>query len=149
MNSIAFTEDPTKKSLSGRVAKAAILLGISLGLLWFSADFPPFLLFEPQSPGWLLWISYANDLILPFALYFLICLGERWLRTWQGRALFAFAIPTLLEIGQGLYYQFPTSRYGYVGSFDPMDIVMYATSVGMAVLLEQKVFARAFKFWSQ
>ena len=147
MNLIAFSENTTRKSLSRRVAKAAILLGISLGLLWFSVVFPAFLLFEPQSPGWLLWISYANDLMLPFALYFFVCLGERWLRTWQGRALFAFVIPTLLEIGQGLYYLFPTGRY--VGSFDPLDIVMYAVSIGMAVLMEQKVLAKAFKFWSQ
>src|SRR5215213_3380648 len=147
MNLITFSENTTRKSLSRRVAKAAILLGISLGLLWFSVIFSPFLLFEPQSPGWLLWISYANDLMLPFAFYFFICLGERWLRTWQGRALFAFVIPTLLEIGQGLYYLFPTGRY--VGSFDLMDIVMYAVSVGMAVLMEQKVLAKAFKFWSQ
>ena len=56
-------------------------------------------------------MSYAKDLIQPFALYFFICLGERWLKTWQSRALLAFAIPTLLEIGQGLYYQFSPSRY--------------------------------------
>jgi len=127
------------------MAKAAMLLAISLGLFSFTLDFPRHVIFEPQSIGWQLWFSYANDLIQPFAFYFLICLGERWLKTWQSRALLAFAIPAFLEIGQGLYYQFSPSRY--VGSFDPLDIVMYLTSVGLAVLVERKVFAKLIKFW--
>ena len=144
----------TTKSISKPFAKIAILLAISLGLLWFSEDFSLARLFEfdtcpdgrcQGSVGWVLWISYAKDLIQPFAFYFFICLGTRWLKTWQSRALLAFAIPTLLEVGQGLYYQFSPSRY--VGSFDPLDIVMYAISVGVAVLIEQKVFAKLLKFW--
>src|SRR5215211_9438288 len=119
------------KNLSKPLAKIAILLTISLGLLWFSEDFSPTHLFEPQSKGWILWISYAKDLIQPFALYFLICLGERWLKTWQVRALSAFVIPTLLEFGQLFYYRFSTDRY--VGSFDPMAIVIYAIGVSLAV----------------
>ena len=142
---IAKSSKNTAKNLSAPFAKAVILLVISLGLVWFSEDFSLVRLFEPQSVGWVLWVSYAKDLILPFALYFLICLGERWLKTWQGRALLALAIPVLLEIGQGLYYQFSPSHY--IGSFDPMDIVMYTISVGLAVLLEQKVFAKLLKFW--
>lgn len=133
------------KNVSKPLAKILILLAISLGLFWFSEDFSLVRLFGFQSVGWVLWISYAKDLIQPFTLYFFICLGERWLKTWQSRALLAFAIPTLLEIRQGLYYQFSPSRY--VGSFDPLDIVMYAISVGMAVLIEQKVFAKLLKFW--
>jgi hypothetical protein len=46
---------------------------------------------------------------------------------------------------QLLYYQFATGRY--VGSFDPLDIVMYSLSVGLAVVVEQKVFAKNLKFW--
>lgn len=126
-------------------AKAAVLLVISLGLLWFSQDFSPIRFFEPQSTGWVLWMSYAKDLILPFAFYFFLCLGERWLTTWRVRALFAFSIPTIVEFGQLLYYRVSTDRY--VGSFDPLDLLMYAISVGLAVIIEQKVFPPLFKFW--
>ena len=145
MKPIAYPENITKRTNPEKWPKAAILLAIFLGLFWFSMDFSPYLIFEPQSTGWLLWISYANDLMLPFALYFFICLGKRWFKTWPARALVALAIPVRMEIGQGLYYQFSPTRY--VGSFDPLDIVMYAISVGMAVLLEQQVFAKLLKYW--
>jgi hypothetical protein len=117
----------------------------SLGLLWFSEEFSPATIFEPESTGWVLWISYAKALIQPFAFYFFICLGERWLRTWQKRALLAFAIPTILEFGQLLYYRVSTDRY--IGSFDPIDILMYAISVSLAVILDQLVFAKLLRFW--
>ena len=145
MSSITSPKLATGKNTSGQLAKAVILLVISLGLLWFSGNFPFYRIFEPQSTGWVLWLSYAKDLIQPFAFYFFLCLGERWLKTWQVRALIAFAIPTLLEIGQGLYYQSTPS--GYVGSFDPLDIIMYAVSVGLAIFIERKVFAKLLKFW--
>ena len=135
-----------------KLAKAAILLVLSVGLLWFLNQFSFILLFEPQSTGWKLWMSYANDLILPFAFYFSLWLGERWLKTWQARALLAFAIPTLIEFGQGLYPWVSESRYftgHYVGAFDPLDILMYASGVGVAVLVEQLVFAKLLKFWQQ
>lgn len=121
--------------------KIALLLITSLGLLWFSEQFSPANIFEPQSPGWVLWVSYAKDLIQPFALYFFICLGERWLRCWQVRMLFAFMIPTLLEFGQLLYHRVSTTPR-YVGAFDPLDIVVYSIGVALAVILEQKIFAK-------
>ena len=126
-------------------AKISTLLVISIGLLWFSEKFSPVTIFEPQSAGWIFWVSYARDLIQPFAFYFFICLGERWLKTWPRRALLAFAIPTLLEFGQYLYYRVSTSHY--VGAFDLLDILMYGTAVGLAVVVEQKVFAKTLKFW--
>ena len=111
--------------------KLIFLLVISLGLLWFSENFPVYRFFEPQSPGWMLWMSYAKDLIQPFAFYFFLCLGEKWLKTWQSRALVAFAVPTLMEIGQICYrtlvYQ---DQLLYMGSFDPVDIAMYASGLG-------------------
>ena len=145
MSSVPYQENSASKSFPSQMAKIVILLLISLGLYTFSNSFPFYKIFEPQSTGWVLWVSYANDLIQPFALYFLLCLGERWLKTWQVRALTALAIPVLLEFGQLLYYQFAKDRY--VGSFDPLDIVMYSLSVGLAVVVEQKVFAKALKFW--
>jgi hypothetical protein len=127
--------------------KIAILLVISLGLLWFSEQFPFWNYFEPQSPAWILWVSYAKDLIQPFAFYFFICLGEKWLKTWRSRALVAFAIPTLLEIGQ-IFYRILVYRDQllYMGNFDPFDILAYATGVVLAVLVEQKLLAKL-SFW--
>jgi hypothetical protein len=145
MNSTAYSEITANKSVSAKAAKAVILLVISLGLLWFTTDFSFFRIFESQSTGWVLWVSYAKDLILPFAFYFFLCLAERWLKTWQVRALIAFAIPTLIEIFQGLYYQFTPTRY--VGSFDLLDILVYAVGVGLAIFIERKIFAKLLKFW--
>ena len=144
MSSVPYQENQMREN-TGRSAKMVISLLIALGLYLFSINFPFYIVFEPQSAGWVLWVSYANDLLQPFAFYFLLCLGERWLKTWQIRALIALAIPILLEIGQGLYYQFSPRQY--VGSFDPLDILMYSISVGLAVLMEQRVFARRLKFW--
>ena len=57
------------KNVGGRLAKTAILLLISLGLYGFSEQFSPLTIFEPQTTGWVLWVSYAKDLIQPFAFY--------------------------------------------------------------------------------
>ncbi len=143
MNSIAYPEDNIKKKFSRQLAKVAVLLIIALSLLWFSINFPFYRIFEPQSIGWVLWVSYAKDLIQPFAFYFLLCLADQWLNTWQKRALLALAVPTLLELRQALYH--PIGQY--IGAFDLLDIVMYAIGVGLAVLLERKVFAKHIKFW--
>lgn len=122
------------------LTKAVIILIPSLLMLWLSESFSPATLFESQSTGWVLWVSYARNLVLPFVLYLFLCLAEKWIKTWQWRALVAFVVPTLIEIGQALYYRFSPSRY--VGSFDLMDILMHAIAVGLAVLVEQKVLAK-------
>jgi glycopeptide antibiotics resistance protein len=149
MISVPYQENSASKSMPRQVAKIAILLLISLGLYQFTNNFPFYTVFEPQSAGWVLWVSYANDLIQPFAFYFFLCLGERWLKTWQARALIALAIPVLLELGQLLYQLFYTRLQAvhYFGAFDPMDIVMYIIGVGLAVLIERKVLAKLIKNW--
>ena len=137
---------PTRtRNVPGQLARAAILLVISTGLLWYSEAFSPTAIFEPESTGWKLWVSYAKDLVQPFAFYFFLCLGERWLETWRSRALVAFSIPTLLELGQLLYYQVWTGHY--VGAFDPIDIMMYAIGVSLAAAVEQKIFSKLLSFW--
>ena len=85
-------------------------------------------------------MSYAKALIQPFALYFMLCLGERWLKTWQERAALAFALAALIEFGQFFYYRIWTGQY--VGAFDLVDLLVYAVGVGLAVLVEQKVFGK-------
>jgi len=145
MDSVHYQENRTEKSIFGRLIKGVFLLLTSLGLYLFARDFPIYTVFEPQSAGWIFWVSWANNLILPFAFYFFLCLGERWLKAWQVRALIAFAIPVLLEFGQLFYYRF--SMDSYIGSFDPWDIVMEFIAVGLAVLIERRVLAKLFKNW--
>jgi len=145
MTSAQYQKNMAEKSNSAHWVKVGILLFITLGLYLLAMDFPFYAVFEPQSTGWIFWVSYANNLILPFALYFFLCLGERWLKTWQERALIALAIPIVLELGQLFYYRFSIQRY--VGSFDPLDIVMSIIGVGLAVLIERKVFAKLFRNW--
>ena len=145
MASVRSQDDITRKSMFGRLIKVSLFLLLPLALYLFATDFPFYLFFQPQSAGWIFWVSYANDLILPFAFYFLLCLGERWLKTWQVRASIALAIPILWEFGQLFYYRFSTERY--VGSFDPLDLVMYMISVGLAVLIERRLFTTLFKIW--
>ena len=149
MSSVSYQENPASKNTFSRLTKLILLLLISLGFYIFSADFPFYNFFEPQSVGWVFWVSYANDLLQPFAFYFFLCLGERWLKTWQVRALIAFAIPAILELGQ-LFHQLFYVRFSvarYFGAFDPLDIIIYAISVGLAVLIERKFFAKFIKIW--
>jgi hypothetical protein len=149
MSSVSYQENIARKNMPWQLAKAPVLLLISLGLYQFTNNFPFYTIFEPQSAGWIFWVSYANDLLQPFAFYFFLCLGERWLKTWQVRALIAFATPVLLEFGQLLYqlfyYRFPVAHY--FGAFDPLDIVMYTISIGFAVLIERKVLPKFLKNW--
>jgi hypothetical protein len=132
-----------------KILKIILLLVIALGLLWFSEAFPFWNYFEPQSPAWTFWVSFAKDLIQPFAFYFFLCLGEKWLKTWRSRALVAFAVPTLLEFGQ-IFYRILVYRdqLVYMGNFDPLDILMYAIGVALAVLVERKLLAKL-SFWEK
>jgi hypothetical protein len=116
------------------------MLIISWGLFWFSQDFAAGRILEPESIGWKLWFCYAKDLMQPFALYLLLCLGEKWLTTWRVLAAVAFSFPFLLELFQFLYYRIAPTHY--VGSFDPLDILMYAIGISMAVIVEQIVLTK-------
>jgi hypothetical protein len=117
-----------------------LLLVISWGLFWFSEEFAAGKIFEAESIGWKLWFSYAKDFFQPFALYLLLCLGEKWLTNWRVRAAVAFSIPLLLEIFQFLYYRIAPTHY--VGSFDLLDILVYAIGVATAVIVEQMVLTK-------
>lgn len=145
MTSAPYQENMAGKSNLARWAKVGILLLVLLSLYLFAIDFPFYAVFEPQSAGWIIWVSYANNLILPFALYFFLCLGERWLKTWRVRALIALVIPIVLEFGQLYYHRFSTGHY--VGSFDPLDVVVSIIGVGLAALVERKVFAKLIRTW--
>ena len=88
--------------------------------------------------------SYASDIMIPFGLYFLLCINEstmRFLRKWYVKALFIFGITTIIEILQlfGVYI---------VGvTFDILDILMYAIGVMIAVLSDRLILKRFIPFW--
>jgi hypothetical protein len=89
-------------------------------------------------PGTLrpLYSSYASDILLPLAMYFVLCLGRRnlgFLRDWRARAVAVLAAASAAEVLQGL----GVPALGR--TFDPLDFVMYAFGVLAAVLLDRVV----------
>ncbi len=81
-----------------------------------------------------LYYSYASDVLLPFAMYFVLCLSERRLAILGGqttRALVVLAAAGGAEVLQGLGV--PTLGR----TFDPLDFVMYGIGVLGAVVVDR------------
>lgn len=93
---------------------------------------------------YVLYYSYFSDLILPFGFYFLLCINEvtiRILRKWYVKAAVIIGITTLAEILQLL------GVYALGITFDPVDIIMYVSGVGIAVMFDRFIFKRIILFW--
>jgi hypothetical protein len=83
-----------------------------------------------------LYYGYASDLLLPLAMYFVLCLAERNLSVlgdWRVKAAGVFAAASCAEVLQGL----GVPMLGR--TFDPLDFVMYASGVLAAALLDRAV----------
>jgi hypothetical protein len=83
-----------------------------------------------------LYYGYASDLLLPLAMYFVLCLSERnlsFLGDWRVKAASVFAAASSAEVLQGL----GVPMLGR--TFDPLDFVMYAIGVLAAALLDRVV----------
>lgn len=92
-----------------------------------------------------LYYSYFSDIIVPFGMYFLLCLDNvklRFLNDWRVRALLVFTGASLTEVMQA----FGVPLLGQ--TFDPLDIVMFGMGVLLAVLVDRIIFDRIFPFWS-
>lgn len=86
--------------------------------------------------------GYLIDILLPFSLYFLLCLNQvSLLRSWVVKAILVFAVGFVVETAQ--FYGFPILGQ----TFDPLDYLMYGLGVLMAVVLDTLVFPRLFEFW--
>jgi len=88
--------------------------------------------------------SYFSDLVLPFGAYFLLCTNEisfPFLRSWMAKAGVAFGAAAFAETMQGLGVPLLGS------TFDPLDYLMYALGVLVAVLVDKQVFERFLPFW--
>jgi len=85
---------------------------------------------------------YLLDILLPLSFYFLLCLIQSsLLRSWIVRALLVFSAAACVEVAQ--FFGIPLLGR----TFDPIDIVMYALGVGLAVILDTLVFPRILSFW--
>jgi len=94
---------------------------------------------------YLLYYSYVSDLIIPFGVYFLLCINELYikiLRKWYVKAAIIIGFTTFAEILQLL------GIYALGITFDPFDILMYALGVGVAVIFDRLIFKRFIPFWN-
>ena len=94
---------------------------------------------------YLMYYSYVSDLIIPFGIYFLLCINELYikiLRKWYIKATIILGFTTLAEILQLL------GIYALGITFDPVDILMYALGVGIAVIFDRLLFKRFIPFWN-
>lgn len=93
---------------------------------------------------YLFYYSYVSDLIIPFGIYFLLCIDELFikiLRKWYIKASIIWGITTLMEILQ-LF-----GIYAFGNTFDPIDILMYGLGVGFAIVFDRLLLKRFIPFW--
>jgi len=88
--------------------------------------------------------GYLIDILLPFAVYFLLANVRdkvRFFRPWWIAAGAVFLIGAAAEIAQ--YQGMPILGR----TFDPLDFVAYAAGVLLAALVDRHLFTRVFSFW--
>lgn len=93
---------------------------------------------------YVLYYSFASDLVLPFGSYFLLVMNERslpFLRKWQTKGLIVFGAMTLSEILQIF------DIYFFGVTFDPLDFVMFATGTLIAIVFDKVIFQKWFPIW--
>ena len=78
--------------------------------------------------------GYLIDILLPFALYFLLCMYEKSIfRNWYGRFCGIFLLGASIETAQ--YFDVPL----FGSTYDPFDYAAYAVGVLSAAILDQIV----------
>jgi hypothetical protein len=83
--------------------------------------------------------GYLIDLLLPFALYFLLCMYDKYVfKYWPVRCCAIFLLGVTIETAQ--YYGVPI----FGSTFDPLDYVAYALGVLLAAFLDQIVIPKYF-----
>ena len=92
-----------------------------------------------------LYYSYFSDIIVPFGIYFLLCLNEMYtsfLRDWRVKAMLVFSFASATELLQA----FGVPLLGE--TFDPFDFVMFGGGVLLAAFVDRCVLGRFFPHWS-
>jgi hypothetical protein len=127
--------NPGKTTARGRTAViVAILLFVALVHLFRVGSYLRGSLFT-------LYYSYFSDIVVPFAMYFLICLNDlyvRFLRDWRVKAALVFGVASFAEVLQA----FGVPLLGQ--TFDPLDFAMFGGGVVLAVLVERFLLDRFF-----
>ncbi len=92
-----------------------------------------------------LYYGYFSDVVIPFGVYFLLCLQDRppILRDWRARAALVFGIASLAETLQGFGIPF-LGR-----TFDPLDYLMFGAGVLLAAATDRFLFARLVPGWTR
>lgn len=86
--------------------------------------------------------GYLIDLVLPFGIYFLLCLFDsKILRPWAVKSIAVLGIAFAAEIAQ--YFGLPL----FGRTYDPIDFVRYVTGIILAVSFDEMVFPWVFTFW--
>ena len=88
--------------------------------------------------------GYASDVMIPFGVYFLLCLNEihiQFLRKWYVKALIVFGAMSFSEIMQyfGIYF--------FGDTFDWLDILMFAIGVCVAVCFDNFLLKKFVPNW--
>lgn len=89
--------------------------------------------------------SFFSDIVIPFAMYFLLCLNDvqfLFLRDWPVKAMLVFAVASSAEVMQA----FGVPLLGQ--TFDPLDFVMFGVGVLLAALVERFLFDRFLPWWA-
>ena len=144
----------SRKVTNVKPLKIIFILTLALGIWYFTENFPSGYYLDQNGLVYKLYISFFNDLTQPFALYFVLCLFEKWiprLKPWQAKALLVFLLPASIEIGQFIYQKLELIRLFsmYGGGFDPLDFLAYAAGGLLAAFVERKIFAKSFKWWNE
>lgn len=98
-----------------------------------------------QGTLYTLYYSYMSDVVIPFGIYFLLCINElhtKCLRKWYVKAALITGLTTLMEILQLV------GVYALGTTFDPVDILAYVSGVGIAVIFDRLIFKRFIPFWN-
>jgi hypothetical protein len=126
------------KEVKNRNRKVRITVGISINLL--IATIHIFRLGSYLNGDlYILYYSYASDILIPIAFYFLLCMNDvqiRFLRKWYAKAFIVFALATFAEVMQA----FGVYMLGI--TFDPVDIIMFGIGVVIAAFMDVLVFEK-------
>ncbi len=130
--------DTASQKRKNRKATVTITIAVGAGLLHFVTG-PSY---RGPYPGFV--NGYMIDILLPFALYFLLCPQDTriaWLRKWYVKALpillIGFTVETMQYLGIMVFGR----------TFDPLDYAAYSTGVFWAVLTDTIFFPKIFSFW--
>ena len=98
----------------------------------------------PSGRLFIFYYSFFSDIVIPIAMYFLLCINDitlPFLKGWMTKAVLVFLIAMATEIAQG----FGIPLLG--NTFDILDFVMFGIGVLLAVGLD-KLFSKVLSFWS-